>query len=237
MNVDEKDQRRFRTAARQLADRLRYLTVPGLRTGQKIEPVPDDNGGWSTTIARRAGHDLAIEVALDKYTAWRTGRTFWVGFWSRRLQSVEAMLKDLPRDLRPSGHTLRDGDGHHPGNDESIFVLKAPLSEWMFRRPLLEDYSGYYKFFGFYDRAAALDLDYATDFLECVMSYQASADDEEEEGIAKIRKRKNLFSTQKKTLILAGRGQGKFRDGLKTIWKGCPIIGLRSSAVLRASHI
>jgi site-specific recombinase XerD len=60
----------------------------------------------------------------------------------------------------------------------------------------------------------------------------------EEKDIAEINSDQNLSETEKKTLIDARRGQGKFRDALRERWNdACAVTGCTVLAVLKASHI
>ena len=68
----------------------------------------------------------------------------------------------------------------------------------------------------------------ATDYEKFV----TQEDDEE-----RIRKSTELSETEKKTLILARRGQGKFRANVLEKNKGCPFTGISNPKLLVASHI
>jgi hypothetical protein len=64
-------------------------------------------------------------------------------------------------------------------------------------------------------------------------------DSEEQKDIADITSapERALSATEKNALILARRGQGRFRDELVRIWGGCAVTGCAQPQVLRASHI
>jgi HNH endonuclease len=47
----------------------------------------------------------------------------------------------------------------------------------------------------------------------------------------------NLSSTEKEIIILSRRGQGKYRENLINLWKGCSISGYSGLRLLVASHI
>ena len=65
-----------------------------------------------------------------------------------------------------------------------------------------------------------------------------NATSSEEKDIAEIRADQSLSETQKKRLIDARLGQGKFRDDLRKRWDdACAVTGLRVLEVLKASHI
>ena len=46
-----------------------------------------------------------------------------------------------------------------------------------------------------------------------------------------------LTETEKRSLVLSRRGQGRFRDELLEHWGSCSVTGCRNSRLLRASHI
>jgi len=56
--------------------------------------------------------------------------------------------------------------------------------------------------------------------------------------VSEIKSAKNLTETQKKMLLQARVGQGKFRKSLEKEWKNaCAVTGCNSGELLRASHI
>ena len=56
--------------------------------------------------------------------------------------------------------------------------------------------------------------------------------------VSEIKSEKNLTETQKKMLLQARIGQGKFRKSLEKEWKNaCAVTGFNSGELLRASHI
>lgn len=60
---------------------------------------------------------------------------------------------------------------------------------------------------------------------------------EQEVDEERIRKSPELTETEKKTLILARRGQGKFRVNVLEKNRGCPFTGILNPKLLVASHI
>jgi hypothetical protein len=62
---------------------------------------------------------------------------------------------------------------------------------------------------------------------------QLKVNEEEQEIFVDV----TLSEVQKATMILARRGQGKFRDRVQMIEKACRITGVHSSQLLIASHI
>ncbi len=53
----------------------------------------------------------------------------------------------------------------------------------------------------------------------------------------KIKKDPELSTTDKETLYLSRKGQGKYRKGLIDLWKACSISGYKQISILIASHI
>lgn len=60
---------------------------------------------------------------------------------------------------------------------------------------------------------------------------------EEENDIEEIKKDKSLNETEKDTLIKARRGQGEFREGVKSLYDHCIVTGIKDKSLLIASHI
>jgi len=56
-------------------------------------------------------------------------------------------------------------------------------------------------------------------------------------ALRKIKSDPSLPRTEKKALINARLGQGKFRESLMELWGSCAITGCKVSALLRASHL
>jgi predicted restriction endonuclease len=60
---------------------------------------------------------------------------------------------------------------------------------------------------------------------------------EEESDIEEIKKDKLLDETERDTLIKARRGQGEFREGVKSLYEHCIVTGIKDKSLLIASHI
>ena len=58
-----------------------------------------------------------------------------------------------------------------------------------------------------------------------------------EKDLIDVRKSPDLNDTEKETLIQARLGQGKFRESLINLWKGCSVSGYKNTSLLIASHI
>jgi len=79
-----------------------------------------------------------------------------------------------------------------------------------------------------------LDLVDAPELTQPVVDLaQLKINDEEQEIFVDV----TLSEVQKATMILARRGQGKFRDRVQMIEKSCRVTGVHSSQLLIASHI
>jgi len=67
--------------------------------------------------------------------------------------------------------------------------------------------------------------------------YLKDASNELEEDIENIITDNSYAETDKLTLIKSRIGQGEFRTGLLSYWKGCAVTGYKTSSMLIASHI
>ena len=67
--------------------------------------------------------------------------------------------------------------------------------------------------------------------------YLKDASNELEEDIENIITDNSYAETDKVTLIKSRIGQGEFRTGLLSYWKGCAVTGYKTSSMLIASHI
>jgi hypothetical protein len=64
-----------------------------------------------------------------------------------------------------------------------------------------------------------------------------SQDDEDETAEQEVLRRTDIGETEKERLVKARRGQGIYRENLRTVEKQCRLTGLREPEHLRASHI
>lgn len=232
--MSRRDIQRLTTAANGLADGLRKARLGGLRTRSNIAGGGDENfnGGWSENVAYWRNRPT-IAVSLDKYPL-APQRAFWVGFWYPESPPIRQLYENLPRELAPR-RKLENGDSK-PKKD--IWVLKRPLPQSLFNRPIAEHYEGDEKYFGYYDSGEYLDIDRAVGFISSVILAQEEGADEESVDVRLIDRNPDLTETEKNQLIRARRGQGIFRKGLEAIWQsGCPVTGYTIPELLRASHI
>lgn len=86
-----------------------------------------------------------------------------------------------------------------------------------------------------------IDVQYAKERIFQLNEHFSGADyekfAEQEVDEEKIRESTELSETEKKTLILARRGQGRFRVNVLEKNKGCPFTGISNPKLLVASHI
>ena len=61
--------------------------------------------------------------------------------------------------------------------------------------------------------------------------------DSEEIEVLEIRENPNLTQTEKESIILSRKGQGKYRKDLIKLWKHCCITKYKDVSILMASHI
>jgi hypothetical protein len=232
--MSRRDIQRLTSAVNGLADGLRSVKLSGIRIRNNIAVGADEhlNGGWLENVAYWRNRPT-IAVSLDKYTLARQ-RAFWVGFRSSVSRPIAQLYENLPRELAPR-RTLENGDAEQ---SKDIWVLKRPLPQSLFNRPIAEHYKGDKKFFGYYDSAENLDVDRAVNFISSIILAQEDGADEESVDIRLISRNTDLTETENEQLVRARRGQGNFRKGLEAIWKsGCPVTGYTIPELLRASHI
>jgi hypothetical protein len=240
-HMSKRDIKRLERAARGLINGIKGLQISAIHVLKlSIADKQHDNGGWWTEFADWHDRNVKIGVSLDRY-ANSSRRTFWVGFYSRSNEAITRLYKALPTELAPVRRFGKSGDAveqKEPGRRAPIWVLKDRLPNSMYGRPILDAYQGDPRFFGFYEDSVELDVSRAVNFVASVVLAHESAEDPETTDIRLIDRRSDLPETEKQQMIQARRGQGRFRDDLKAIWKdGCPISGHTMDALLRASHI
>jgi hypothetical protein len=69
------------------------------------------------------------------------------------------------------------------------------------------------------------------------LTFQAIEEELDDRVGRRIRAATDLDATTKETVILARRGQGKFRSNVEAIEKACRLTGISNSSLLIASHI
>jgi len=134
----------------------------------------------------------------------------------RAKDTIDRLLPHLPDKYAP---LLKTGDG------KQIVYLAAvpkPMADVLFSH--LE---------GFGEKIQEL----AERQIEDDGSVQQLVEKSEEVIVESIRNSTKIDSTEKQALINARKGQGRFRQNLESIEKGCRITGVTDRRLLRASHI
>jgi hypothetical protein len=223
-NVTQRDIKRLLVSAKKLNLALGKQELPGLKL-LRIKEQQNDNGGWWTHLASwRKKPSLAL--SLDRYPS-SARRHFWVGFWSNKWAPLEELFPVEPAKV------LLDADS---ANKNGVWVLDPPLPHHLYNSPLGERYSGE-KYFGYYESDDELNTDRAVQFISRVVLLKETKKDALLIDIGLIERNSKLSPAQKEQLILARRGQGKFRSMLDEIWQSCPLSKHSTREILRASHI
>lgn len=148
----------------------------------------------------------------EKFDNWMQTNKKSISRFDKYSSTVGTISNDLERYLG------REVDLYSITNSEEVFKLKETyFNDEDF---LLKNKKGK----GMYSRA----IDLYIEFLEFLESLRE---------IEKIENDPNLNKTDKKTIILSRIGQGKFRDDLIKVWKGCSLSGYKDVRFLIASHI
>lgn len=214
----------FLETVRRLADLLEEY---GLKRA-KSPPYDAVENGWYLKLSLWRNRP-SVFVFYDN-TLQLGPRGFWFGFGGTKSQ-IDILIDSLPNSSFKKG-TLRDSDF------TNIQQLSKRLSDrliWYYEHwPKYDDTH----FFGFYEISLSDDQkrDLAVSAAQILGEIVTFLDPNlaERRDIADIQRRR---PTDMEALILARRGQGRFRDDLLDIWKGCAVTGIRQTQVLRASHI
>lgn len=228
------DEERLRQVATDLANQLHQY---GLRpiTFKQHDASSD---GWWTPVASWHKDRPKIGVFFDR--ALRdSDRYFWFGFYS----PDQSKMADLATEIRPKFPetvivTQRDRESDS-FIEKKIREVKQNGGLAYERYEKDNDNSDYFGKFevGFTASSDEELVSQAAAFILEVIRFIEPEFDEQID-IDEIRKRLDLTPTARKQLILARKGQGKFRRDLFAVWGGgCAVTGCTVGEVLRASHI
>ena len=225
------DEDRFRRVATDLGAELQqYGLVPTtVRLGHT-----EAAGGWWAKVANWSRTKPAIYVWFDRFYLRHPERHFWFGFEGNE-ERVARLVSEIPVGVFDYA-LITDGDLEA----DETFTQEAANRTTTKGGLAYEKFENYEHFFGKYDDGfhAISDIDLVTQaakFLGDIVEFLDPALGEKRD-IEEI-KRSEPDETEREALIKAGRGQGKFRTDLFSIWGGCAVTGSAIMQALRASHI
>jgi hypothetical protein len=231
------DENRFEHVARSLAKELHvYGLKPLTFRARKVT----DTDGWWAKVARWPGRShLAISVWLDR-SLGRINRVFWFGFQSQYRDVVATLAKEVVINFaEPVVIGTSDWIDGDDGTWRLTPSIMAKVSKHKLAHEAYDEWDEYYLGAN-EDRFGKLGSDAnlvsaATKFIgeiaETVDPLLAERHDLEE------IMRDVPDKSEREVLIMARRGQGKFRNDLFDQWGGCAVTGCKVPEVLRASHI
>jgi HNH endonuclease len=235
---DQSDQARLKSVGESLAN---MLSVYGLRRASNLRIIPNDyTKGWWIHVANWSRERPKICVWFD-HTLEVHLRRFWFGFQSPHRERVKTLVNELRGKYEPAKITAEDWIDT---DDGKIGTLNQSALEKVQRAKLwYEHYTDVfddYDYFGIEEHALQFN---STDEL---VSQAASLIGEiveyvdprlvEDQDVEEIKKSEHDPSVRQ-ALILARRGQGKFRADLFDFWNGCAVSKCTFPDALRASHI
>jgi hypothetical protein len=235
---DVEDIKRFRRVAELFRTSVQAF---GLVPVEEVDAEEGDTGGWWAKVATWRRDRPNVSTWFDR--SLEQERQFWFGFQSRRSSVLDALVQELPRNL---GYA-------EIGNDD---VVKIADNYWRYKPPAVErvkrndgraferypeddSLEGHYfgiNQLGFRFNSEEQLVTQAAEFVGGIVECIGPSLEEEHDDQLKELKREN--PTEYKQVILARRGQGRFRRELEQFWKGsCSVTGCSVSEALRASHI
>jgi hypothetical protein len=227
---------RFKRVAKELGA---HLQVYGLRTRPVVPQPSEDTDGWWATAAFWGQKRPHISVWLDR-SLGRPQRVFWFGFQSGNRDLIAQLIKEVA-PVFPTLLTITRRDwtdtGHWRLTADSADQIES--SHWLSYESY-KDNPDDDDCFGIGELAFQFASDdelvlEAAKFIGQIVQF-ADPSFAEQRDIEEI-KRSEKNPTDREALILARRGQGKFRKDLFEFWGGCAVTPCKVAEVLRASHI
>lgn len=157
--------------------------------------------------------------------------TVWCGFQSTDKAAIDQLAKAFPtneeRHLFPDPWPINDDPYYSPDDQRAIFKSRGVVQE---------SESDGWNYFGKYLLDAKTDEEIVRQAVHFIVRIVEYFDPElaKRRDIAELKNRK---PTERRALISARRGQGRFRADLIEKWQGCAVSGTKIPEVLRASHI
>lgn len=234
-----KDQDRLAQAASRFAEELEFY---GLRRIKYTIRETDVDGWWAavanwTPTTKRP----KISIWLDRSLLGRQ-RRFWFGFQSSDRQCIRDLLKQfrelrtgLPEPIKITKNDWTEVNADTYGLQRKV-AAKVKQSKLVYETYSDEfdgcDYLGICEYafnFGSLSDLSSQAARLIGDVVRYVDPQLAENED--------VRKIDDPDPSVREQLILARKGQGKFRTDLMTFWGGCAVTKCTLSQVLRASHI
>jgi predicted restriction endonuclease len=231
--VSDCDKDTFQQVVHSFADGLRQF---GLEV-RRFRVETTDTDGLMATAATWPRKTITVCVFRDRCLGQGEPK-FWFGFAAENRVTLDELIADLPRRFKHYAHIRpEDWQGKEPKLHYSDHGrVKAIEMNWL----VLEDkFHESDAFFGKYEMGFQLKKSNqltteAVRFIGEIVEY-VDPSLAEQLDIKRLEKEK---PTEYKQLILARRGQGKFRRDLETQWdNACAVTGCIIRETLRASHI
>ncbi len=219
---DEEAIQRVATNANQLRASLEKQNFANNIVFKDEAPIKNPNGldGFLVSIAD-IDSDLAICASLDR---GRDGQfMYWVGFYSKYREPIMALQEIAPLKFDPVNlsneyekigphYYIKDSAGFEPEIPTYVVDYFECASDFGICFPLNGEFN-------------------LTDSLKFIMSMILLIPKFEVYSCGEIE-------TERRQMIDARRGQGKFREALDGLWDGkCAVLEVSTRELLRASHI
>ncbi|WP_162009762.1 HNH endonuclease [Methylocystis heyeri] len=217
---DQDDEKLLIDVAKRVSSRLSELpTIARLLEDGNPVPFETVNEGWGIRI----GKFKHLRISLHIDFSWQTPeRSLWAGLEGSTTKPFDPLLKSAQFQ----------GIHHFYGTD----LLPLPHDGWRFKKGVVppKDFAPVYEesvCFGIYAFGQDVDafVDASTSFL--TLAVAALLEDEI------LRNSPDLSETERNVVGLARVGQGKYRENVGLIEKGCRLTGVMEPFLLRASHI
>lgn len=219
---DQDDKMVLIAVADQVSSRLSDLPTIARMLERNRVPFEAKTNGWGIRIGKFKRLDISLWIEFS----WQTPkRSLWAGFESSNAKPFGPLLQ------RTEFQGIRQfSDPDTRWLTERVWGFKKEVPRPEDFAPVLESYEDL-AYFGFY--AFRLDANAFVDASASFLTLVIAALSESEV----LRDSSGLSETERNAVVLARVGQGKYRENLGLIEKGCRITGVTESSLLRASHM
>jgi hypothetical protein len=222
--MEEQDKNKLEEAADELREALRSKSLEFNIDIKEDIPFENPNGtdGYLVRIAN-------VDIDLDIYASIDRGKSgeivFWAGFYSKFQEPIKILEEMCPSKFTPvdvSRQYEKSGTYYYLKDNTNVSGEKPTTIVEYFPKQKAND-------FGICGRLnKPFDLHASVDFISTIMH-----------GMPKFEEARYVEKpTERRAMIDARRGQGRFREEVKQLWDGkCAVLGITTNEILRASHI
>ena len=212
-------------------DRNSTITVQANKRTKSYNPCPYKGVFLKSNLLEYL-EDVKTDYLFPKYTFLNTSDSDMPALYNSNLR----IINHLPSEITFTIHDQKGDD------DASRFYIGSGDAIWHTVRAITLPFTSEYAIHKSYSLSNPNDIIYFFEVRKKSSSntptpFLPSTIGSEDDVAREIQNNTHIDSTEKETIIIARKGQGRFRSNVLSIMPSCPFTGISLPNLLRASHI